>query len=134
MDDNNNKSLEIEEFVKAVKDFRVDIPENDLQRVFDAFDRDGGGTVDYDELLRVVRGPLNNFRKNLCMKAFEKIDKDGSGVLEVSDLKGVYNAKSHPDVKMGKKTEEEILCEFLDTFEIHHSLATGGTGRDSKVT
>lgn len=27
----------------------------------------------------------------------------------------------HPDVKSGKKTEDEILCEFLDTFEAHHS-------------
>ena len=28
----------------------------------------------------------------------------------------------HPDVKSGKKTEEEVLSEFLDTFELHHSL------------
>lgn len=55
-------------------------------------------------------------------------------MLELNDLKGVYNASQHPDVKAGKKTEEEVLCEFLDTFEMHHSLATGGTGRDSRVT
>lgn len=85
-------------------------------------------------MLRVIRGPMNNFRINLCSRAFERIDKDGSGVLEISDLKGVYNAKKHPDVIQGKKTEDEILCEFLDTFEMHHSLATGGTGRDSRVT
>ena len=41
----------------------------------------------------------------------------------MSDLKGVYNASNHPDVKAGKKTEDEILCEFLDTFEMHHALA-----------
>ena len=49
--------------------------------------------------------------------------KDGavaaSGVVEINDLKGVYNAKQHPDVKSGRKTEDEILAEFLDTFEIH---------------
>jgi len=38
-------------------------------------------------------------------------------------LKGVYNAKNHPDVKLGKKTEEEVLSEFLDTFELHYSLS-----------
>lgn len=27
----------------------------------------------------------------------------------------------HPDVKSGKKTEDEILYEFLDTFEQHHT-------------
>ena len=79
--------------------------------------------MDYDELLRIVRGPMNNFRKNLVQKAFAKIDKSGDGVLELSDLKGVYNANSHPDVKAGKKSEDEVLCEFLDTFEMHHALA-----------
>lgn len=59
MDDNNNKTLEPEEFAKAIKDFRIEIPENDIARVFNAFDRDGSGNVDYDELLRIVRGPMN---------------------------------------------------------------------------
>ncbi len=27
----------------------------------------------------------------------------------------------HPDVKSGKKTEDDILCEFLDTFEQHYA-------------
>jgi hypothetical protein len=30
MDDNNNKTLEPEEFSKAIKDFRVDITEGDI--------------------------------------------------------------------------------------------------------
>jgi len=49
--------------------------------------------------------------------AFKKIDKDGSGILELNDIKGVYNASKHPDVKSGKKTEDEVLGEFLETFE-----------------
>lgn len=28
----------------------------------------------------------------------------------------------HPDVKSGKKTEDDVLGEFLDTFELHYSL------------
>ena len=70
MDDNNNKTLELPEFAKAIKDFRIDIPGPDVERVFHYFDRDGGGNVDYDELLRAVRGPMNNFRKSLVAKAF----------------------------------------------------------------
>ena len=65
---------------------------------------------------------MNNFRRSLAEKAFRVMDKDKSGVLNVEDLKGVYNAKKHPDVIAGKKTEEEILGEFLDTFELAYSL------------
>ena len=41
---------------------------------------------------------------------------DKNGYVDINDLKGVYNAKRHPDVVQGKKTEEEILYEFLQTF------------------
>lgn len=65
---------------------------------------------------------MNNFRKNLAEKAFRIMDRDKSGTLNIDDIKGVYNGKMHPDVKSGKKTEEEVLGEFLDTFELHYSL------------
>jgi hypothetical protein len=34
------------------------------------------------------------------------LDKDGDGVIRYSDIKNVYSARFHPDVKSGKKTEE----------------------------
>jgi calcyphosin len=42
----------------------------------------------------------------LVERAFKKLDRDGSGVVEVADLVGVYNAKKHPAVIDGRKTEE----------------------------
>lgn len=90
-------------------------------RLFAIFDRDDSGAINYDEFLRGVRGEMNDFRRRLTDKAFKIMDKDGSGVLEIGDIKQTYNAKMHPDVKAGKKTEDEILFEFLDTFEAHHS-------------
>ena len=47
------------------------------------------------------------------MQAFDRIDKDKSGFVDMQDIKGVYNAKRHPDVIQGKKTEEDVLMEFL---------------------
>ncbi len=55
------------------------------------------------------------------MQAFKIMDKDGSGTIDIRDIKGTYNASKHPDVIAGKKTEDEILFEFLDTFELHHT-------------
>lgn len=65
---------------------------------------------------------MNEFRKNLVDLAFQKLDKSGDGILSINDIKGVYNAKFHPDVRNGSKTEDEILGEFLETFELHHNL------------
>jgi DNA-binding transcriptional regulator YhcF (GntR family) len=82
----------------------------------------GDGTISYDELLRGVVGEMKTVRQNLVKKAFQKLDRNGNGIVEVDDIKGVYNAKNHPDVKLGKKSEEEVLADFLDTFELHYSL------------
>ena len=120
MDDNNSGSIDISEFKKAVKDFRLELNEQETQAVFSAFDRDGSGEIDYDEFVRGVRGPLNPFRQKIVKTAFTKLDRDGSGVIDLNDIKGVYNASRHPDVKSGKKSEDEVLGEFIETFEMHH--------------
>ena len=38
--------------------------------------------------------------------AFKKLDRDGSGIVEAQELVDVYNAKKHPAVIDGRKTEE----------------------------
>lgn len=70
---------------------------------------------------------MNPFRANLAKKAFNIMDKDRSGVLNLDDIKQTYNAKMHPDVKSGKKTEDDVLLEFLDTFEMAYGLSHEGS-------
>ena len=133
MDDDGSKTLSYPEFSKAVRDFKVGISEENIPILFDAFDSNHDGTINYDEFLRSIRGDLNDFRKGLVEKAFRKIDKDGSGYLEISDIKDTYNASKHPDVMAGKKSEDQILMEFLETFETHHNIMTGGSS-DNRVS
>lgn len=67
--------------------------------------------------------------------AFKKLDKDGSGEIDLTDIKGVFNAKKHPDVLSGKTTEDEVLGEFLDTFEAHYANAhPQENSRDRTIT
>ncbi len=75
---------------------------------------------------------MSEIRKQLCLRVFDHLDKKKKGVLEFDDVLckflgyclfiyiGYYNAKAHPDVKNKRRGEEEILSEFLDTFEQHH--------------
>ena len=131
-DDDNSKDLDTYEFKKAVRDFRVGLDEKDSERLFRIFDRDRSGKIDYEEFLRGVRGEMNQFRVNLCKKAFAIMDKDKSGILDLDDIKQAYNAKQHPDVKAGKKKEDDVLLEFLDTFEQHYGLSHENS-RDGRV-
>ena len=134
-DDNNNKSLDKEEFKKAMHDFRIGLHPNQVGIAFDIFDRDGSGEISYDEFLRSIRGEMNAARVALCKKAYTIMDSDKSGKLDINDIRQTYNAKHHPDVKAGKKTEDEILTEFLDTFEDHFCDMKGhADSRDGVIT
>lgn len=83
---------------------------------------DRSATIDYNEFLRAIRGPMTSTRKQVVEMAYKKLDKDGNGWIDINDVRGVYNAKQHPDVKSGKRTEDDVLKEFLATFEMAHSI------------
>ena len=131
-DDNNNKTLDQNEFMKALKDYKVNLSPNEMKELFDLFDRDGSGTIDYDEFLRQVRGEMNDKRKQIVLQAFDKLDLDKSGIIDLSEVKALYNAKNHKDVLSGRKTEEDVYGEFIETFETHHNIKKGV--RDRRVT
>lgn len=134
-DDNRSGSLDKEEFKKAMHDFRIGMSDSQVAKCFNIFDRDGSGEVSYEEFLRIIRGEMNSFRKGIAMKAYKIMDSDGSGQLDINDIRQTYNAKHHPDVKAGKRTEDEILGEFLDTFEDHFCDMKGNAdARDGKIT
>lgn len=48
-------------------------------------------------------------------------------------MTGVFNAKKHPAVVEGRKTEEQVIGEFLETFEQHHNIMVENP-HDSRVT
>ena len=76
---------------------------------------------------------MNPERINLVMKVYAKIDVNNNGIIDITDVKGVFNASRHPAVLEGRKTEEQVLSEFLETFEMHHCSFTG-TMKDAQVT
>ena len=70
---------------------------------------------------------MNATRTAVVQRAYNKLDADSNGVVTIDDLKQRYNAEENPDVKMGKKTEEDVLYEFLDTFEQHFAVTVSGS-------
>ena len=109
VDDNNSKTLEIQEFFKALDQYRLRISQDECRRLFDLFDEDDSGEISVDEFFQTIKGPMSPFRKELVKKAFNKVDVNGNGLIEADDIRQAYNAKSHPDVLKGKRTEQEVL-------------------------
>lgn len=66
------------------------------------------------EIASKVRGSPSLFRKRLIQNVFKRLDKDGDELISIPELFSLYNPKSHPEVRLGKRNEEEIMGEFFD--------------------
>jgi hypothetical protein len=61
---------------------------------------------------------MNERRKKIVNIAFSILDTNGNGEIEPDELIGKYDASKHPDVMSGRRTEEDVLREFLETFDV----------------
>lgn len=113
-------TLDKYEFSKGMSDFMLGFSQAEVDTLFNYFDVNRDGLVDYNEFLRTVRGPMNATRVAITNRAFDKFDRDGNGYIDINDLIGLYDGTHHPDVKSGKKTETQVFQEFLRTYQQHH--------------
>lgn len=120
--------MDVEEFKKAINDFGVDIDPQDIGGLFKSMDIDGGGEISFDEFLRVIVGEMNQFRKSLVERAYKTLDFNQDGSISLEEFKQKYNAQMHPEVRSGKRTEDEVITEFMETFERHHSMMSENKG------
>ncbi|VDQ15609.1 unnamed protein product [Trichobilharzia regenti] len=95
MDDDGSKSLSKEEFKKGCHDFGCNLSPEEVDELFNSLDKDGSGTIIFDEFLRALR---------------------------TDDLRSVYQVKHDAKYQSGKATEEQVLKEFLKTFESDKSV------------
>ncbi len=47
------------------------------------------------------------------------LDRSGDGLVTVEDILAIYDASYHPDFISGRKTEKEIMLEFMQVWETH---------------
>lgn len=113
MDDNGDGKLDRSELSWGLKDYGIVLKPNELEAVFQYFDRDHNGFITFDEFLQGLRGPMSQRRLDLIRQAFDILDTTGDGVVTVDDIKNTYDCSWHPEVKSGNKAEAQVLAEFL---------------------
>ena len=122
LDENSDKKISFAEFEKMFKRYRFNLSQIEINNLFNYFDQDKSGFIDYSEFLKGITGELNNFRKNILRQVFQNLDKDETGFIKVKTLRESYDPKGHPLVRQGKRSEDEILGEFIDILEYHFNL------------
>eukprot|EP00930_Biecheleria_cincta_P035908 TRINITY_DN24661_c0_g2_i1.p1 TRINITY_DN24661_c0_g2~~TRINITY_DN24661_c0_g2_i1.p1 ORF type:complete len:535 (-),score=113.92 TRINITY_DN24661_c0_g2_i1:65-1669(-) len=85
--------------------------------LFQQFDYDKSGLVDYNEFTRGIRGDMNDFRMDWVRQAFGLLDKDRSGVVSTAEMGQTYDVSQNPAVKSGKVHPDDALRLFMQHFD-----------------
>ena len=117
LDDNRNRQLDKNELMWGLKDFDIHLSDEQVGVLIKHFDRDGSGTVNFDEFLVALRGDLNEFRTSYIKKAYDKLDVNKDGLVTLEDIAKLYDVSKHPDVLARRKTPEEAYREFMSMWD-----------------
>ena len=82
----------------------------DIKILFDLFDKNKVGVIQYDDLIKSIVGNMNDKRKELVIKI---------GYVNIKKMKCRFNSYKHPDVIKGNKTHEEAYGDFLECIQIY---------------
>lgn len=61
MDDDKNRSLDMKEFLKGLNDYGILIEKEEAKDLFEKFDHNKSGTIDFDEFLVTLRVTIDTF-------------------------------------------------------------------------
>ena len=130
MDDDCSKSISFSEFKKGLNETGLgSLILSEQRAIFEHFDTNENGSIDFEEFIRGVRNDLTPRRLALVTDAFKRLDTDGSGTVDIDEMKLIYDVSKHPDFLDGKKSKAEILRIFMESFE-----GGGATAGDGKIT
>ena len=91
LDINGNGTLAKEDFLKVLKDFRIDIKESEFNGVLQEMKLSQGDTktVDYNKFLEGVRNRMNQKREDAVRAVFEKFDLEHKGFALIDEIKSI---------------------------------------------
>lgn len=117
MDRDKSYTLDRQELEEGMAKQGLALSVNEIDLLINFYDNDGKGALNYDELVEALKCELSERRWGLIQKAFDMLDPSNSGMVSVENLASAYNAREHPDVKSRRRTEADVLREFLKGFE-----------------
>jgi len=117
MDDSGDKKISRAELKYGLRDMGIPFSAGEEQVVFTFLDRDGSGTINFDEFLRALANEMNAKRIALVKLAYQKLDNTGDGRVTTEDIKNVYDVSQNPEVISGKITPDQAFAKFMKQWE-----------------
>jgi Ca2+-binding EF-hand superfamily protein len=118
----NLQTISFGDFVKVLKLQRYEIAKEVYSSLFDRCKMKNQNYLNFSEFIRHFKQVLPDQRLSIVEKAFASLDVDSTEMLFIDDVRLKFDGSRHPDVLRKTRSEDEILMEFLDCFELNYNF------------
>ena len=121
-----------EDFINILEIQHINLPDIDYQNIFNQFtSKHNKNYLDFSSFIRNFKKELNENKLSNVEQAFTNIDVNENEKIPLNVIKKKFRGDRHPDVLSGRKTEEEIILEFLDCFNINYEILNLDSNQNS---
>ena len=98
---------------------KLDIPEDKIaeyKEAFDVFDKDGSGTIDVGEIVKIMKNFGYPIKKSEAQRMISEIDDNGDGELDFEEFVTLMEKQTN----YVDQTEEELVLTAFKSFDKDH--------------
>ena len=116
--------ITLNDFINIMNLNNINFASNEFKDLFNYFSNNSE-YLDFNRFIRFFKKELNESKLDIVEKIFLSLKYDNSEENEeipLSLIKNRYKAKRHPDVIGHRKTEDEKINEFKESFDINYNI------------
>ena len=121
----NVAKITLNDFMNVLQLEHINFEKKEFEDIFNYFSLKNN-YLDYNRFIRFFKRELNDNKLKMVEKIFLSLryDTGDNEEIAMNDIKKRYKARRHPEVIMGKKTEDEKIMEFGDSFDINYEITS----------
>ena len=121
----NVTKITLNDFINVLQMEHINFDKDEFNEIFNYFSLEPKNIyLDYDRFIRFFKKELNDKKLNIVEKVFLslKYDNEDNENIPLHEIKKKYQSRRHPEVIMGKKTEDEKIKEFGESFDLNYDI------------
>ena len=112
--------INLQDLFNVFNNQRISLTKEEIKKIFNLFKfQENQQYFNLTKFIRVFKKKLNNDKLIILQRCFEKFDINKNNNVNINEIKQNFNAKN---AVWGDKNEEEIICEFMDCFDLNLNL------------
>lgn len=117
-----NGLINIDNLNTILLKYKIEFSPKNIKKLGILFATEEIGVIKVEEFVQTIVGEMNAERADKVEQIFTKLDQDNDGFITTQEILSKFDASKNAEVIAKKKTEKQILAQFMDAVDTFFSL------------